>query len=332
MQNGAQHRQQCSVLAHQTGQHSRRRIVAHARGATRARVRAPWPPVPRRSSGPRSTTATSRPGAKLVPFAGWEMPVQYAGIKEEHLAVRDARRRSSTSRTWARSRRPGRTRRRSCSASSPTTSPRSPRTARSTACSARRTAASWTTSSPTGSVDDRFLTVTNAANHEKDLAWFQQAGRARSTSTLHDRLHDYAMLAVQGPEARGIVAGLTDGELPKRFRTAHADRRRARPTCSSAAPATPARTASSCSSRREHATDGLGRAGRGRRHARGPRRARHAAPGGLLPPLRQRPDGDARPDRGRPRLVRARRTRASSAPRRSRSPAPTARPRSSSRS
>ena len=28
-------------------------------------------------------------GAKLVPFAGWEMPVQYAGIREEHLAVRD---------------------------------------------------------------------------------------------------------------------------------------------------------------------------------------------------------------------------------------------------
>src|SRR6186713_2070419 len=27
-------------------------------------------------------------GAKLVPFAGWEMPVQYTGIKEEHLAVR----------------------------------------------------------------------------------------------------------------------------------------------------------------------------------------------------------------------------------------------------
>ena len=38
--------------------------------------------------------------------------------------------------------------------------------------------------------------------------------------TLKDALHDYAMLAVQGPQARGIVAGLTDGELPKRFRTA----------------------------------------------------------------------------------------------------------------
>ena len=32
-------------------------------------------------------------GAKLVPFAGWEMPVQYAGIREEHLAVRTRRRR-----------------------------------------------------------------------------------------------------------------------------------------------------------------------------------------------------------------------------------------------
>ena len=27
-------------------------------------------------------------GGRLVPFAGWEMPVQYAGIREEHLAVR----------------------------------------------------------------------------------------------------------------------------------------------------------------------------------------------------------------------------------------------------
>ena len=27
-------------------------------------------------------------GARIVPFAGWEMPVQYAGVREEHLAVR----------------------------------------------------------------------------------------------------------------------------------------------------------------------------------------------------------------------------------------------------
>src|SRR5664279_3132970 len=29
-------------------------------------------------------------GAKLVDFAGWEMPVQYSGVREEHMAVRDA--------------------------------------------------------------------------------------------------------------------------------------------------------------------------------------------------------------------------------------------------
>src|ERR671934_3091029 len=27
-------------------------------------------------------------GARLVPFAGWEMPVQYEGVISEHLAVR----------------------------------------------------------------------------------------------------------------------------------------------------------------------------------------------------------------------------------------------------
>jgi len=35
-----------------------------------------------------------------------------------------------------------------------------------------------------------------------------------------DRRDELAMLAVQGPQARGIVAGLAEGELPTRFRTA----------------------------------------------------------------------------------------------------------------
>src|SRR6476661_5058799 len=28
-------------------------------------------------------------GAKMVPFGGWDMPVEYAGIVSEHLAVRE---------------------------------------------------------------------------------------------------------------------------------------------------------------------------------------------------------------------------------------------------
>jgi aminomethyltransferase len=66
---------------------------------------------------------------------------------------------------------------------------------------------------------DRYLTVTNAANHDKDLAWF---GRhvGDFDVELVDRMDDYAMLAVQGPAARGLVADLADGDLPARFRTA----------------------------------------------------------------------------------------------------------------
>ena len=90
-------------------------------------------------------------GAKLVPFAGWEMPVQYAGIREEHVAVRERagvfdvshmgeiETRGPQARGAAAAPALQRRRRRSRSA------------ARSTACCAARTAACSTTSSPTAS-------------------------------------------------------------------------------------------------------------------------------------------------------------------------------------
>ncbi len=66
---------------------------------------------------------------------------------------------------------------------------------------------------------ERFLTVTNASNHESDLAWFtDHAGSSEVTVT--DARDAWAMLAVQGPEARAAVEALTRGELPKRMRTA----------------------------------------------------------------------------------------------------------------
>ena len=67
--------------------------------------------------------------------------------------------------------------------------------------------------------EDRFLTVTNASNHERDLAWFREHADGFDCEVT-DRLADWAMLAVQGPEAREIVAGLASSELPDRFRTA----------------------------------------------------------------------------------------------------------------
>ncbi len=67
--------------------------------------------------------------------------------------------------------------------------------------------------------DDRFLTVSNAANHAADVAHLRDLAEGWDVE-VRDVAADYAMLAVQGPEARAIVAGLADGELPPRMRTA----------------------------------------------------------------------------------------------------------------
>jgi aminomethyltransferase len=68
--------------------------------------------------------------------------------------------------------------------------------------------------------DGRFLTVTNASNHEKDLAWFR-AHTGDFDVEVVDAHERWAMLAVQGPEARGAVEQLAEGgELPARMRTA----------------------------------------------------------------------------------------------------------------
>ncbi len=67
--------------------------------------------------------------------------------------------------------------------------------------------------------DDRYLTVTNAANHEKDLAWLR-AHAAGFDVELVDRLDAFAMLAVQGPAARELLAPVADGALPARFHVA----------------------------------------------------------------------------------------------------------------
>jgi aminomethyltransferase len=68
---------------------------------------------------------------------------------------------------------------------------------------------------------DRFLTVTNAANHARDHDWFaRHAGEF--DVTVRDAAADYAMLALQGPEARAILARHIDGDAPARMRATRA--------------------------------------------------------------------------------------------------------------
>jgi aminomethyltransferase len=157
-------------------------------------------------------------GAKMVPYAGWEMPVQYAGIKDEHLTVRSSVGVFDVSHMGE------------IETTGPDAEAFLQRILSNDVTKIAEGGAQYSVlcKEDGGVLDDlfsyrlapdRFLTVTNAANHDKDLAWFQKQAEAFDV-TLHDRIHDLAMLAVQGPEARGIVASLADQELPKRFRTA----------------------------------------------------------------------------------------------------------------
>src|SRR3954453_8897392 len=155
-------------------------------------------------------------GAKLVPFAGWEMPVQYTGIKDEHLAVRDTVGIFDVSHMGE------------IETSGPDAQAFLQRILSNdvTKIAERGAQYSVLTKEDGGVLDDlftyrldhaRFLTVPNASNHEKDLAWFTRHAAGFDVA-VHDRLHDYAMLAVQGPEARGLVERLPGGAPPAALR------------------------------------------------------------------------------------------------------------------
>jgi aminomethyltransferase len=64
---------------------------------------------------------------------------------------------------------------------------------------------------------ERYLTVTNAANHVRDLEWFRAHAGDFPEAEVADRIEDYAMLAVQGPRAREIVQAISDSPLPARM-------------------------------------------------------------------------------------------------------------------
>ena len=68
---------------------------------------------------------------------------------------------------------------------------------------------------------DRFLTVTNAANHERDYDWFARHASGFDV-TVVDAASDYAMLALQGPEARVLLQRHLEGEAPARMRVTQA--------------------------------------------------------------------------------------------------------------
>jgi glycine cleavage system T protein (aminomethyltransferase) len=137
-------------------------------------------------------------GARMVPFAGWEMPVQYEGVIPEHMAVR-----------------------RDCGVFDVShmgefevEGPQAREFLQSVLSNdldrigPRRAQYTLLTNEQGGIVDDliayerdpeRFLLIVNAANREPDFAWLR--GREASGAELRDVSDEYALLAVQGPQS-----------------------------------------------------------------------------------------------------------------------------------
>ena len=158
-------------------------------------------------------------GAKLVDFAGWEMPVMYTGppapIKAEHVAVRTAVGMFDVSHMGE------------IETSGPDAEAFLQRILSNDVSKIAPGGAQYSVlcREDGGVLDDlftysfgsnRYLTVTNAANHAKDLAWFQQQA-AEFDVDVDDSAERYAMLAVQGPTAREVVQAIADAPLPARM-------------------------------------------------------------------------------------------------------------------
>ena len=148
-------------------------------------------------------------GARLVEFGGWEMPVQYAGIVEEHRAVRTAGGLFDVSHMGeVEIEGPG------ALAS----------VQRIITNDAGRLAVGAGLYSPMclpsgGIVDDltvfrtgdrRYLLVVNASTTPKDVAWIAEH---TTDAQARDRSDEWGLLALQGPRAGAILQRLTPADL-----------------------------------------------------------------------------------------------------------------------
>ena len=152
-----------------------------------------------------------RHGGRMVDFAGWDMPVQYKSILEEHKAVRSRAGMFDVSHMGE-------------------ADVKGPEALKflqhlvTNDCSKLFPGRILYTVMcyPHGGVvddllvymrgpDDYFLCI-NAGNIAKDIAWMQEQAKGHDC-TVTDRSADYGQLAIQGPMAVAIVQTLTKSEL-----------------------------------------------------------------------------------------------------------------------
>jgi aminomethyltransferase len=137
-------------------------------------------------------------GARLVPFAGWEMPVQYEGVIAEHRAVRTDAGLFDVSHMGE------------LEVEGPKAEELLQHVLSNDVTKLAPGDAQYTllTNEEGGVIDDlivyrlepgRYLLIVNAANRDGDVEWV--AGHEVRGSDVRDVSDDYALLAVQGPRA-----------------------------------------------------------------------------------------------------------------------------------
>jgi len=151
-----------------------------------------------------------RAGARMIPFGGWEMPVQYSGIVEEHRTVRRAVGLFDVSHMGE------------FEVAGPGALAVLQRlTTNDVSALAVGQIQYSLFCYPDGGIvddltlyrlgDDRFMLTVNAANIDKDWAWVTEHGRgdARWSNVSAET----ALLAVQGPRAEALVGRLADMDV-----------------------------------------------------------------------------------------------------------------------
>ncbi len=143
-------------------------------------------------------------GAKLVDFAGWEMPIQYSGVVDEYQAVRTAAGLFDVSHM-------GR-----ILVAGPGSLAFLQRVTTNDVAkiAVKQSQYSMVCNSHGGIKDDvfiyhvepyQFLVCVNASNREKILDWMREQIKHGQGCRLEDRSVDLAQLAIQGPQARSIL-------------------------------------------------------------------------------------------------------------------------------
>ncbi len=145
-------------------------------------------------------------GARMVPFGGWDMPVEYSGLIAEHMAVRSAAGLFDVSHM-------GQLEVEGEGALAFLQRTTANDVAKLVDGQAQYSALPMPSGCPVDDVivyrrsERRFLLVVNAANVEKDWQWL--LAQSPSRCGLHNLSDQYALLALQGPKAQAILQPLT---------------------------------------------------------------------------------------------------------------------------